>query len=569
MNTINAVKVAKGEKKAELVLKNCLILNVFNEKIEKGDIAIEAGFIVGIGSYNGEEEIDVKGKYVCPGFIDGHVHIESSMLTPPQFAKSVIPKGTTTIIADPHEIANVCGINGIKYMLKNSENLPLDVFMMLPSCVPATDFENSGATLLASDLRPLLKYERVLGLGEVMNYVGVVTGDENIHEKIGIINNHIIDGHAPSLHGKELDAYVATGIRTDHECTNIAEMEEKISKGMYIHIREGSATRNLQDLIKCVNDSNSRRILFCTDDKQPGDIKNEGHINYNVKLAIKNGIKPIKAIQMATINTAECYHLYDRGALAPGYIADILVINNFKEMTISQVFKKGELVAKDDLALFEVISIKDENTLNTINIPDASSISLEIPLKTGVVKVIQLIEHNVITKKVIRRVDVEDNKYKNNQKVDILKIAVIERHKLTGNIGLGLVEGYGLKNGAIALTFAHDSHNIIVIGDNDQDMLLAIEQLEKVKGGITICKKGKVISTLQLEVAGLMTDTPISEVENKVNEMIDIARQMGVGKTLDPFLSLAFLSLPVIPELKLTDIGLFDTNENKIIDIEE
>ncbi len=568
MNTINAVKVAKSEKKAELVLKNCLILNVFNEKIEKGDIAIENGLIVGIGNYEGEKEVNINWKYVCPGFIDGHVHIESSMVTPSQFAKTVVPKGTTTIIEDPHEIANVCGISGIEYILNNSKDLPLDIFIMLPSCVPATDFENSGAKLLASDLKPLLNNKNVLGLGEVMNYVGVINNDSSLHEKLNIANGLVIDGHSPKLFGKELNAYISAGVKTDHECVDIAEMEEKISKGMYVHIREGSATKNLKDLIKGVKSSNSRRIIFCTDDKHPGDIKNEGHINYNVKLAIKEGIEPVKAIQMATLNAAECYRLYDRGAIAPGYIADILVLDNLQDINILKVYKNGKLVAENKKLNFKVHSITDKSVLDSVKLKDAANISFDIYLKSSTVNVIQLIEHSNITKKVTRRVDIKNNKYINNSDIDILKLAIIERHKLTGNVGLGLVEGYGLKNGAIALTIAHDSHNILVIGDNDTDMHVAITELNKVKGGITICQNGKVLSTLQLEVAGLMTDSPIENVEEKIIEMVVIARKMGVNEGFDPFVSLAFLSLPVIPELKLTDCGLFDTNLFKFIDVD-
>ena len=569
MNTIDVVKVAKGEKKAQLVLKNCSVVNVFNEKIEKGDIAIYDGIIVGVGKYNGDKEIDLKGQFVCPGFIDGHVHIESSMLTPPQFAKAVVPKGTTTIIADPHEITNVCGIDGIEYMLKSSDQLPMDVYIMLPSCVPATKFENSGAILLAKDLKPLLSYKRVLGLGEMMDYVGVVSGDEVVHDKLNIAKNLVIDGHAPSLTLNELNAYIVSGIKTDHECVNVEEMEEKLSKGMYIHIREGSATKNLKDLISGVNSSNLRRLIFCTDDKQSKDIKNDGHINFNVRLAIENGVKPIQAIKMATLNTAECYRLYDRGAIAPGYIADLLVLEDLKNIKVKQVYKNGKLVAKNNKANFEPKTIIDLKILNTVKLQENVKISFDIPIKSDRVKVIQIIEHNVITKKVIRHVEIKDGLYQNNKNDDILKVAVIERHKLTGNVGLGLVEGYGLKNGAVALTIAHDSHNIIVIGDNDDDMQLAVSELHGVKGGMTICQNGRVLKTLKLEVAGLMTDTSIDQVEKTFSKMALIAKEKGVSQTLDPFLTLSFLSLPVIPELKLTDCGLFDTNIFDFTNIEE
>lgn len=568
MNSTQLAKVAKGSKKADLVLKNCTIVNVFSHEMETGDIAITGGIIAGIGEYSGKKEIDLKGKLVCPGFIDGHVHIESSMLTPPQFAKSVIPKGTTTVIADPHEIANVCGINGIEFMLDSSENLPLDVFIMLPSCVPSTDYENSGAILTAKDLEPLMGRERVLGLGEMMNYPGVINGNKEVHEKLKIAGDRRIDGHAPGVSGNELNAYISSGIKTDHECTTAEEMEEKISRGMYAIIREGSATRNLDTLIRGVNKNNLRRILFCTDDKHPKSIKNEGHINYNVKAAIHHGIDPIDAIIMATLNTAECYGLKDRGAVAPGYIADLLVLDNLKDISVLQVFKRGKMVAENDEPKFGARAVADHRVLDTVVLNKKMDINLDLHLKSDVVKVIQLVKDNIITGKVIRKVDVDEGYYRNNTKLDILKLAVIERHKETGNIGLGLVEGYGLKNGAVALTIAHDSHNIIVIGDNDMDMLTAIKELQKNEGGITICSRGKIVGSLILEVGGLMTDSPIDSVEEKLDEMAETAEKMGVNKGLDPFITLSFLALPVIPELKLTDRGLFDVTKFSYVGIE-
>lgn len=569
MNTVQMVKVARGDKMADLVLKNCNIINVFNHETEYGDIAITDGFIAGVGKYSGKKDIDMEGAVVCPGFIDGHVHIESSMLTPPQFAKSVIPKGTTTVIADPHEIANVCGIKGIEFMLDSSENLPLDVFIMLPSCVPSTEYENSGAVLTANDLAPLMSRDRVLGLGEVMNYPGVINGNKKVHAKIEIAYDRRIDGHAPGLTGKDLNAYIAAGIKTDHECTGLFEMAEKISRGMYVIIREGTATRNLNTLIAGVNKEKLRRILFCTDDKHPKDIRNEGHINYNVKSAIRNGIDPIDAITMATLNTAECYRLWDRGAIAPGYIADLLVLDNLTDIMVKQVYKRGKLVAESGEPRFGARPVSDSRVLNTVVLNHNLDINFSLRLKSDIVKVIQIIENNVTTKKVIRKVDVEDGYYKNNPKLDILKLAVIERHKKTGNIGLGLVEGYGLKNGAIALTIAHDSHNIIVIGDNDRDMKIAVEELQKCDGGMTICSGGKILGTLILEVGGLMTDSPIEAVELKIDEMVDIAVRLGVKKGLDPFITLSFMALPVIPELKLTDRGLFDVNKFSFVGTEE
>ncbi|GKX30022.1 adenine deaminase [Vallitalea longa] len=570
MSKVNKVKVARGDKKAELVLKDCNIVNVFNCNIERADIAIEQGVIVGVGEYEGIKEIDVDGRYVCPGFIDGHVHIESSLLTPPGFAQLVVAKGTTTVIEDPHEIANVCGLDGIDYMLKASEKLPLDVLVMLPSCVPSTNFENSGAVLLAEDLGLMKDKKNILGLGEVMNYPDVISGNKYVYDKLELMRNRIIDGHAPNVLGKRLNAYVTAGVMTDHECTKVEELEEKVSKGMYVHIREGSATRNLEELIRGVTPQNSRRILFCTDDKQAYDIENEGHINYNVKLAIKKGINPVTAIQMATINTAECYGLKGKGAIAPGYDADILILSHeLKDIAINEVYKKGKLVAKNDKPLFDIEICSDPRVLDTVKIDAIDKISLEMPLKSSIVKVIQLIEHNIITKNVTRKVDVENDCFKYNSKLDILKLAVIERHKGTGNVGLGLVEGYGLKGGAVALTIAHDSHNIISIGDNDNDMKVAVKELKRVKGGITICAEGKVLKTLPLEVGGLMTNSSIKEVGDRIKEMNKIAITKGVNPSIDPFLTLAFLALPVIPELKLTDCGLFDVDKFSFVDIEE
>ncbi|HPQ45922.1 MAG TPA: adenine deaminase [Clostridia bacterium] len=569
MNTIQMVKVARGDAKADLVLKNCMVVNVFTGEIDRGDIAVYDGYIAGVGEYHGKIEIDVQGKYVSPGFIDGHVHIESSMLTPPQFAKSVIVKGTTTVVADPHEIANVCGIAGIEFMLDSSEELPLDVFIMLPSCVPSTDFENSGAILTADDLVPLKKRDRVLGLGEMMNYPGVVRGNRDVHRKLEDFKEVRIDGHSPGLTGKDLNAYISTGVRTDHECTTVEEMTEKLSKGMYIHIREGSATRNLKTLIKGVNRNNLRRIMFCTDDKHPKNIKNEGHINFNVKKAVRNGINAIEAITMATLNTAECYSLSDRGAIAPGFKADMVVLNDLEAFEVDKVFKAGKLVAEEGIALFEAPPYKDERVLDTVRLKKGMEINFDMPLESDIVKVIQIVSDNIVTKKVIRKVETKNGLYCNNPKLDILKLAVIERHKGTGNIGIGLVEGYGLRNGAIALTIAHDSHNIIVIGDNDTDMLAAVSELRKCKGGMTISSGGKILGTLVLEVGGLMTDSPIEEVEEKIDLMNEIALSLGVSRNLDPFITLSFLALPVIPEIKLTDKGLFDVNSFGFIETEE
>jgi len=564
---ISGVKIARGDEKASLVLKNCKVVNVLNGQIEEGDIAIEKGLIVGVGDYQGYKEVDIKGQYVCPGFIDGHVHIESSMLTPAQFSKLVIPKGTTTVIADPHEIANVSGLAGIEYMLNASEKTPLDVYMMLPSCVPATEYEVSGAVLKAEDLSLLKDYKHVLGLGEMMNYPGVIAGDLDVHAKLELMADRRIDGHAPGVSGKNLNAYIASGIRTDHECTTKEELLEKVGKGMYVHIREGSATRDLDALIAGVTAENSRRLLFCTDDKQPSDILAEGHIDHNVRRAIELGLGPITAIQMATLNTAECYGLIKKGAIAPGFDADLIILEDLNSIRVNEVYKNGVKVAESNQAIFMVESVKDDHVLNTVKLEKVSEIDLTLNIPSGIARVIALREKSIVTDNVVRKVDTEKGKFRYHKNLDILKLAVIERHKNTGNVGIGLVEGYGLKHGAVALTIAHDSHNIIVIGDNDLDMYKAIAELKRVSGGVTICRDGKVLETLRLEVGGLMTDAPLKEVVEKVDIMNRLCMEMGISDKIEPFLTLAFLALPVVPELKLTDQGLFDVKNFEFIDI--
>ncbi len=563
------VKMARGVKKADLVLKNLNIVNVFTGEIVRGDIAIGQGIILGIGQYEGEEEVDYSGKYAVPGLIDGHVHIESSMMTPPGFGRAILPKGTTTVIADPHEIANVCGLDGIKYMLEASKITPLDVYLMMPSCVPSTDFENSGAVLDWEDLAQLMDEENVLGLGEMMNYPGVSFGQESVHKKLMGFKDKPIDGHAPGLTGKELNAYILSGVQTDHECVDFRELKEKVSKGMYIHLREGSATRNVVELTRGVSPLNSRWLLFCTDDKHLTDILDEGHIDFNVKLAIENGLDPIMAVQMATINIASCYNLKHKGAIAPGYEGDILILNDLNSFDVKDVFKKGVQVSADGQYLFDQKKYVDAKVLDTIHLKKDKEIDFKMELKSEYVKVIGLQDESIITKKVVRKVDVEDGHFKYNPKVDILKMAVVERHKETGNIGMGLVEGFGFKDGAIGITIAHDSHNMIVIGDSDEDMKACVQELKAMSGGICIISGGKVIEALQLEVGGLMTDEPMEEVVKRLTSVFDTARKMGVPEGIDPVMTLSFLALPVIPEIKVTDIGLFDATAFKFVEVEE
>jgi adenine deaminase len=562
------MKKARGEQKASLVLKNGRIINVYSGEIEELDIAIEDGKIIGIGTYDGIKEIDLKKLYVAPGLIDGHVHIESSMLTPPQFAKIVLPKGTTTIIADPHEIANVSGVPGIEFMLKSSEHIPLSVYMMIPSCVPATIDENAGAMITAHDIKKLKKHPRVLGLGEVMDYPSVIQGNTMIFEKIKVMNDHMIDGHAPDVIGNDLNAYITAGVMTDHECTMVISMQERIKRGMYVHLREGSATRNTKTLLKGLNKNNIHRVLFCTDDKHPEDIKNEGHINYNVNLAIEHGIDPIDAIRMATINAANCYHLPNIGGIAPGKDADLIIFDSLKKIEPLFVYKKGVLVSSHGKALFEASTEVPDAVLNTVHL-DLDQLSFSLQLKSNQVKVIGLIQNNITTHLLNRTVNILNNQFVYDKHADILKLAVIERHHNKKLIGIGLVEGFGFKNGALAMTIAHDSHNLIIVGSSDDDMRLAAEKINEIQGGIVLVRNGKVIHFLKLEVGGIMTNAESIVVSESLKYMKKEIKDMGLDQDIDdPFISLAFLALPVIPTLKLTDRGLFDVNQFKIVPIE-
>jgi adenine deaminase len=565
------VALASGKHPVSLVLKNCKIINVFNGKIIQSDLAIDHGKIIGIGNYEGENIVDLKGKFVAPGLIDAHMHMESTLVTPDQMARIIVPRGTTTVIADPHEIANVSGIPGIEYMIAATSKTELNGFFMMPSCVPATPFENSGHVLKREELSVLKSHQNVLGLGEVMDYVGVINGDLDILEKLEMADRMIVDGHGPDLSGKTLNAYMINGIRTDHECTTLEEMEERIGLGMYVAIREGTAAKNLDTLIKGVNVHTKQQCLFCTDDKHPEDILRDGHIDYNVKRAISLGIDPITALQMATINTARCYNLRDIGAIAPGYDADLIVFEDFESFEIVEVYKKGHLVAKDKIALFDTAPIDSSSVRDTVKISAIQPEQLTLPLKSDIAHVIRITPGNIVTEHVIRRVYQDElGNFISNPRLDIKKIAVIERHGKTNNIGLGLVENFHIINGAIATTIAHDSHNIIVVGDNDHDMSLAVNELIRTQGGITLVYKGAVKQTLPLPIAGLMSDRSMEEVTETLSELKHLASELlGVPSTLEPFMTLSFLALPVIPELKITDRGFFDVKKFDFIEVSE
>ena len=565
------IDVASKRKKTEILLKNCKIINVFSNEIIEGNLAIDSGKIIGIGDYQGLIEIDLEGKYLSPGLIDSHVHMESSMVLPSQFARAVVPKGTTSVITDPHEIANVCGLEGIKFMMESTKDLPLNVYYMLPSCVPATPFENSGARLEAKELKTLIDNPMVLGLGEMMNYPGVIEGDSKVIDKLKLVQdyNKVIDGHSPDIKNERLNAYIIGGVKTDHECSTVDEMNDRLRRGMYISIREGSAAKNLEVLIKGVTLENERRCLFCTDDRHPEDIIKSGHIDNNIRMAIKKGIDPIIAIKMATINVCECYGIKNLGAIAPGYDADLIVIDSLEDFNILEVIKDGKFVAKDGKPLFSVKKEDTEKVSNTINFKKIYEEDLKIKLTSNHVNVMKLLPHSLLTKKVIRKIERDEKDYfKFNGEKDILKLVVIERHNATGNIGFSLVENFNLKKGAIASTVSNYSHNILVIGDNDHDIYLAIEEIKKIKGGVVIVSKGEILEKLELPIAGLISDKPIEEVKDILEKMHKIAHdRLKVNKDIDPFMTLAFLALPVIPEIKITDKGLFDVVNFKFIDI--
>ena len=567
----NIINVARGLEKADLVIKNANVVNVLSEEIYKGDIAIVDGIIAGIGeNYSGKKEIDVNGAYVSPSFIDGHVHLESAMMLPKEFASVVLPAGTTTVIIDPHEISNVLGLHGISFMHEAVKNLPMDVFTMLPSCVPATPFETSGFDLNSYDLSLLIDKPWVLGLAEMMNFPGVLNLDNNVMAKLELAKSKEkrIDGHAPYLSGKDLCAYVASGVKSDHECTTPEEAIERIRLGMYVMIREGTAAKDLDALLPVLKNCNTRKCIFVTDDRHPSDLKE--HINGMVRRAVEAGVDPIKAIQVASLNTAEYFGLQNLGAIAPGYKADLLVLPDLKSFKPDIVMKNGNVIAHNGKLAIEIPQGEALAVRNSVNVrwitPEDFKISVNEPDGKIGVKALEVIPHQLITKSIETEALVEDGNAISNIENDTLKICVIERHRATGNIGKGFVKGFNLKCGAIASTVAHDSHNMIVIGTNDADMYTAAVTLIKCKGGKVVVKDGEIISELALPIAGLMSDREFDYVVDKCEELNQAAHSIGCELN-DPFMTMGFLSLPVIPELKITDKGVFDTNKFDFIDV--
>ena len=560
------IRVASGEGKADLLIKNGRVVDVFSGEIEKKDVAIYRGIIIGFGDYSARKIIDVKGDFLCPGLIDGHVHIESSMVTIPEFARAVLPNGTTSVIIDPHEIANVLGQDGIRFMAESAEGVPLNVFVMIPSCVPATHMETSGAILRATDLKPLLKEPWAIGLAEMMNFPGVIHRDSEVLKKIEMAKGKRIDGHAPSLSGKGLFAYLVAGIRSDHECTVLKEAKEKLKNGVWIMIREGTTARNLKDLLPMVTPKNSRRFLFVTDDRHPKELLEWGHINSMVKQATKWGLDPILAIQMATLNAAEYFRLDDLGAIAPGYRADIITFDHLGRFQIRKVFKDGILMAENGNILIPSAgrSSVSSTLRRKLQIKPVRKEHLLLRSDEPLAKVIQLIPGQIVTKKVMKKIFLREEVAYPNPKEDILKIVVVERHRATGNIGIGFVQGFGLKKGAIGSTVAHDSHNLVIVGMGDSDILKTIEVIQSLGGGLAAISDGKVLASLPLPIAGLMAELSVHEVNRRLEDLLRAAKSLGC-KLPDPFMTLSFLSLPVIPELKITDKGLVDVNQFKIV----
>lgn len=554
------IAVAAGREKADLVLKNAKYLNVFSNEFLCGDIAVANGLIAGVGKYDGKTEIDVSGKLVLPGFIDAHIHLESSMVTPAEFAKAVVAHGTTTVITDPHEITNVMGIDGVEYMIQASQNLPIDVHFMMPSCVPATEIDESGAELDCKDIDLYLDNKKVLGLAEMMNYVGVINGDKNVLSKIVTSQAHHkkIDGHAPELSGNDLNAYIAAGVYSDHECSTFENALEKLRKGQFIMIREGTAAHNLKALMPLLTQQYYSRCMFATDDKHPSDLLYGGHIDYIVKQALKNGVDPIVVLKTATHHAARYFLLNNKGAIASGYLADIVVVDNLEDFNVETVFKCGKLVFDGEVKDFSAPTVDEklaEKCFDTFHLDSVTPSSFKVDGKLGLIGLVggELLTRNLGT---ADKIDVEN---------DILKIACIERHKGTNHIGVGYVKGYSLKSGAVATSVAHDSHNIITVGCNDDDIAVAVNAIKDSKGGIAVVENGKIKALLELPIAGLMSDEPLTTVNEKLENAKSSAYELGADKSIDPFMTLSFLSLPVIPSLRITTKGVFDAENWKML----
>lgn len=567
MEISELIKVARGEEPAELLLKNAKVVNVFSGEIEETGVAITHSRVIGLGNdYPAQRVLDLNSHYVAPGFIDAHVHIESAMVPPFEFARAVVPHGTTSVIIDPHEIANVLGLEGIRYMLEASKYTPFSVYVMVPSCVPATHLETNGGILRWSDLIPFKDDPWVIGLGEMMNYPGVLFRDQEVLDKLRAFFNRRIDGHAPGVTGRDLEAYVAAGIASDHECTNVDEAREKIRLGMRIMIREASNAQNLKALLPVITPKNARRILFVTDDRFPADLIDQGHIDYIVRTAIHEGLDPITAIQIATLNAAEYFNLHDRGAISPGRRADLIVFDNFENLRIEQVYRGGMLVARNGRTLPQDVPPRNLPIKNSMNV-NWSKVDLRLPAAGHKkIRVMGMIADQITTTQSVEDALVKDGNVVADPSRDILKIAVIERHQNTGNVGKGFVRGLKLTRGAIGSSVAHDSHNIIVAGTNDDDLMTAARAIAAMQGGLVAVENGQVLARVPLPIAGLMSDQPIERVRAQMDHLVEVTRDLG-SDLHAPFMAMAFLALPVIPELKITDRGLVDVNKFDFVSV--
>ena len=566
MHLDKLIAVARGIAPADLVLSNAKIINTFSGEIEEGNVAIYRDRIAGIGDYkNAKEVVNLKGKYVSPGLINGHVHIESSMLHITRYAEAVVPRGVTGIVTDLHEIANVKGIAGIKYILSCAKSLPLNLYFMAPSCVPATHLETAGACLTSEDIQHMLYFDETIGLGEMMNFPGVLFADGQVLAKINTSQGKVIDGHAPGLGGKDLNAYISSGITSDHESTKLAEAREKLHKGMYIMIREGSSEKNLEELLPLVTDKTYKRCIFVVDDRSCSDLQRDGDIDAVVRKAINLGLDPVRAIQLATINTAERFKIPNIGAIAPGYIANIAILSDLRKFKTEMVLHHGKMVARAGAPLFAPSVYANKQMTDTMKVKPFGIERLKIDANKWHHPIIEIVPNQIITKSINEKAKIFESVVIADTKRDILKLVVVERHKATGNIGLGLVKGFSIKRGALASSIAHDSHNIIAVGTNDNDIYTAIKEIEKMGGGLVVIADGKVLSALPLPIAGLLSDQPLDTVVKKLEGVEKAAADIG-SKLAAPFATLSFLALPVIPELRLTDKGLVDVLQFKILE---
>ena len=557
------LQAARGEAPADLVLTGGRLANVYTGEWQETDVALFDGIVVGLGDYPGPR-LDVTGRYLLPGFIDGHLHVESSMLTPRELARALLPLGTTTVVADPHEIANVWGSPGLDYLLDASDGLPVDFFFMLPSCVPASPLETSGARLEAEDLERYRRHPRILGLAEVMNFPGLVAGDQGLLAKLALFPRGPVDGHAPLLSGRALNAYRMAGIGSDHECTRLAEAREKLELGFFLMLREGSLAKNLADLLPAVTPASLRRTMLVTDDSHPEDLACTGHLNHLLRQAVSLGLDPLAAVTMVTLNPAEYFRLRDRGAVAPGLAADLVVVEDLAEFRIDKVFKHGKLLVDQGRLLAEPDAPSGAVPASPMHVKDLGLEAFSPPVAGEVVKVIGLIPGQLLTEKRLLPTPSQNGCLAAVPAQDLLKLAVVERHHGTGNLGLGLVQGFGLPRGALASSVAHDSHNIVVVGADEMDMLLAVRHLANLGGGMTVVAGGKVLADLALPIAGLMSPWPLERVAAAYGALKEAYRALG-GILPDPFMALSFLALPVIPALKLTDLGLVDVNRFQVV----